>query len=160
MRSLGQTLLGFAIIFVAIQFMRPVPNRADGPDLRDITAIHPTPPAVKALLQNACYDCHSNTTRYPWYAQIQPVSWWMARHIKDGKQRLNFSTFFDYPPKKADRKLEAAADEIAEGEMPPSYYRLAHPDARLTPEQVKLLSDWITGVRSRIIAASPDNDTP
>jgi len=149
-----KTLLGLAIIFVAIQFLRPVKNIASGPDPRDITRHHPTPPAVQTLLQNACYDCHSNTTRYPWYAEIQPLSWWLADHVKDGKRSLNFSAFADYSPEKADHKLEEAAAEITEGEMPLASYKLTHADARLTPAQVKLLTDWIDTVRARITASA------
>ena len=156
MRSFSQPLLGLLIFFVTIQFIRTPKNIAAKPDPRDIFAIHPAPPEVQKILHNACYDCHSNTTRYPWYAEIQPLSWWLGSHINDGKKHLNFSTFFDYPAKRADAKLEAAADEIAEGSMPLPSYTLAHPDARLTPEQVKALTDWITTVRSRILANEPE----
>lgn len=160
MRTFRQTLLGFGIIFVTIQFIRSPKNSAAGPDPRDILVQHPAPLAVQEILHNACYDCHSNTTRYPWYAEIQPLSWWLATHINDGKKRLNFSTFFDYSSKRADAKLEQAADAVIDGEMPLPSYRFAHPDARLTPEQVKALTDWITAVRSRILSAAPETDTP
>ena len=156
MRSFTQTLLGFCIFFVTIQFIRTPKNIAAGPDPRDILAIHPAPPAVQEILRNACYDCHSNTTRYPWYAEIQPLGWWLGTHINDGKKRLNFSAFFDYPAKRADIKLEAAADEVSEGNMPLPSYTLAHPDARLNPEQVKALTDWFTQVRISILANAPE----
>jgi hypothetical protein len=156
MRSFLQTLLGCGILFVTLQFIRTPKNVAAGPDPRDILAIHPAPPAVEEILRNACYDCHSNTTRYPWYAEIQPLSWWIASHVQKGKKHLNFSTFFDYSVKRADSKLEAAADEVTEGAMPPPSYQLAHPDARLTPEQTQALTDWITVARSRILASAPE----
>lgn len=156
MRSFRQTLVGLLILFITIQFIRTKKNIAAGPDPRDILAIHPAPPEVQKILRNACYDCHSNTTRYPWYAEIQPLSLWLASHVKNGKQHLNFSTFFDYPAKRADAKLEAAADAIAEAEMPLPSYTFAHSDARLTPEQIKALTDWITAVRSRILASEPE----
>jgi len=151
MRTFRQTLLGFAIFFVTIQFIRTPKNIAAGPDPRDILTVHPAPQAVQDILHNACYDCHSNTTHYPWYAEIQPLSWWLGTHINDGKKRLNFTTFFDYSAKRADAKLEQMIDEVTAGEMPLPSYTLAHPKARLTPEQVKLLSEWITSVRSSIL---------
>jgi len=156
MRSFSQTLLGLFIFFVTIQFIRTPKNIAAAPDPRDILAIHPAPPEVQKILRNACYDCHSNTTRYPWYAEIQPLSFWLGTHIKKGKQHLNFSTFFDYPAKRADVKLEAAADALAEGSMPLPSYKLAHADAHLTPEQIKAVTDWITTVRSRILSSEPE----
>jgi len=156
MRSFRQTLVGLLIFFITIQFVRTPKNIAAGPDPRDILAIHPAPAEVQKILRDSCYDCHSNTSRYPWYAEIQPLSWWLGSHINDGKKHLNFSTFFDYPVKRADAKLEAAADEVAEGAMPLPSYTLAHPDARLTPEQIKAFTDWITSVRSRILASEPE----
>lgn len=160
MRTFRQTLLGCGIIFLAIQFVRPPKNSAAGPDPRDILVHHPAPPAVQEILRNACYDCHSNTTRYPWYAEIQPFSWWLATHINDGKKHLNFSAFFDYSTKRADHKLEEAAEEVLAGKMPLPSYTLAHPEARLSPEQIQALTTWITAVRSRILSAPPEHDTP
>ena len=82
------------IVLVGIQFIRPARNiAAPGPNPNDLTVLHPTPSAVKVILEKACYDCHSDTTRYPWYANVQPVAWWLDHHIKDGKRHLNFSQF-------------------------------------------------------------------
>ncbi len=156
MSILSKTLLGMAIIGISMQFHRPVKNLGPGaPDARDLTAHHPAPPEIKTLLENTCYDCHSNTTRYPWYAEIQPVGWWLAWHVNDGKKHLNFSTFADYTPKRAARKLEESAELIREGEMPLPSYKLAHAEARLTPEQTQRLADWFAAVRARIIEAVP-----
>lgn len=152
MKLLKRILLVLAVVFVAIQFVRPARNVATASSANDITARYPTPPAVKQLLAAACYDCHSNTTRYPWYANVQPVAWWLAAHVDDGKRHLNFSEFAAYAPKKAVVKLEDLVDEVHDGEMPLTSYKLAHPDARLTAEQRKLLAGWADAVRDRILA--------
>src|SRR6267142_1784670 len=94
-------LPGLALLLVAIQFYRPARNLSAAPGPNDINVKHPLPPAVKTLLANACYDCHSNNTRYPWYADVQPIAWWLGRHIDEGKRHLNFSEFGRYPPKRA-----------------------------------------------------------
>ena len=151
-KLLKRILLVLAVVFVAIQFVRPARNIAAQPSANDITARYPTPPAVKQLLAAACYDCHSNSTRYPWYANVQPMAWWLADHVAEGKQNLNFSEFAAYAPKKAVVKLEDLVDLVNKGEMPLASYRLAHADARLTIEQRKLLTDWADGVRERILA--------
>jgi len=157
-KLLKKIILGLVVFFVAIQFIRPAKNIAARPSENDITDHYPTPPAVKQLLAVACYDCHSDTTRYPWYADVQPVGWWLSSHVNDGKKHLNFSEFATYSPKRAASKLDFMIDEVTDHDMPLLSYRLGHPDARLTPAQIKLLTDWADSVREQILAAHGLND--
>lgn len=143
-------LLGLLIVFVALQFVRPAKNQGPADDPNDLIVRTAPDPAVKQLLETACYDCHSNRTRYPWYAEIQPVGWWLADHVKEGKSHLNFSTIGHLPPKRIAHKLDECAAEVGEGEMPLASYKIAHADARLTPAQRKLLSDWFGLESARI----------
>jgi hypothetical protein len=133
-----------------LQFFRTERNagQAFGPD--EITTRYAAPAEVKQLLSVACYDCHSNATRYPWYANVQPVAWWLGKHVQEGKTELNFSAFGTYSKKKAIRKLEACSDEVGRGEMPLPSYKWIHRDARLTDAQAKLLSDWFESVRDKV----------
>ena len=157
-KLLKKIILGLVVLFIAIQFVRPAKNIAARPSENDITDHHPTPPAVKQLLAVACYDCHSNNTRYPWYANVQPAAWWLASHVNDGKAHLNFSEFADYSPKRAANKLDQVIDELTDNAMPLASYKLGHPDARLTPGQTKLLTDWADSVRQQILAANGLSD--
>ena len=137
--------LGCAILLVgliAIQFVQPARNEAAAPGPNDLMARQPVPAAVAALLKRACYDCHSNNTRYPWYAAVQPVGWWLAWHVNDGKRHLDFSAFGTYPAKRASSKLGEIADEVSTHGMPLKSYTWAHPEARLTPAEIKLIADW------------------
>ncbi len=152
MKLWKRILLGLTVIFIAIQFAQPDKNIAARPSANDITDHYATPPVVKQMLEVACYDCHSNTTRYPWYADIQPVGWWLASHVNDGKQHLNFSEFAVYSPKRAAKKLDQIIDEVTDREMPLPSYKLGHPDARLTNAQGKLLTDWAAATRDRVLA--------
>src|SRR5665811_802718 len=102
-------LIALLIIFIAIQFIRPAKNRSEGISANDISTKYPVPDSVQAILKVACYDCHSNNTRYPWYAEIQPVAWWLNNHIKDGKRGLNFSEFTSYRIKKQFHRLDAVS---------------------------------------------------
>jgi len=138
--------------FAALQFIRPKPNSDAAPNANDLVAHHPASPEVRRILESACYDCHSNRTRYPWYAYIQPVGWYLARHIDNGKKHLNFSEFAGYRPDSGARKLEHAIYEVQEGSMPLAYYALLHPDARLTPEQSKVFVAWAEATRQRVVA--------
>lgn len=152
---LKKILLVFVLLLIGIQFIRPTKNLSSAPTPNDLTAVHPAPPAVKQLLSAACYDCHSNNTRYPWYAEVQPLAWWLASHVSDGKAELNFSEFGTYPAKKAARKLEESIDEVAERKMPLPSYRLIHGDARLSDAQIKLLGDWLKETREHIVKTAP-----
>ncbi len=85
-------LIVVVITLFAIQRVEVTPNNS-GVDSLDITRAFPTSHRVKTLLQTACYDCHSNKTTYPWYAEYQPVGMWLEDHVKDGKKHLNFNEF-------------------------------------------------------------------
>jgi hypothetical protein len=142
------SLIGFAVLLLGSQFFRPEKNLAPGgPGPDDLTVLRPPPAEVKAVLQRACYDCHSNHTRYPWYAEVQPVAWWLANHVKEGKSHFNFSTFGTYSAKRQARKLSELLDEVEEGNMPLASYKLAHAEARLTPAEIKALMAWAAAGR-------------
>ena len=138
------------VLFIAAQFWRPSRNEAAGTGLNDINVNHPVPANVQAVLQRACYDCHSNNTHYPWYAEVQPIRWWLDRHINKGREDLNFSVFGSYTAKRATRRMETLADEVADHRMPLKSYTWMHPEARLTPEEIKLLVNWADGLRDEI----------
>lgn len=102
------------------------------------------------MIHTSCYDCHSNNTTYPWYSEIQPVAWWLADHVKEGKSELNFSEFATYTAKKGDHKLDEFIKMLKEGEMPLTSYTLIHGDAKLTAEQIVELTDWAEQLRAQI----------
>ncbi|MGC4072461.1 MAG: heme-binding domain-containing protein [Nibricoccus sp.] len=145
--------LFLAAAFCLLQFFRPEKNLSS-PTSFDLFAIHPAPPEVKQLLTVACYDCHSNHTRYPWYAEIQPLGWWLAQHVRDGKQELNFSEFGSLSAKRAKNKLEACIDELEAKNMPLPSYTIAHRDARLSEAQRQTLTAWLEEVLERVEANS------
>jgi hypothetical protein len=141
--------LGLALLFVAIQFVRPVKNLSPAPGPNDITARITVPAEVQQVLVKACYDCHSDHTRYPWYAEVQPVGWWLASHIHDGKQHLNFSQFGAYNEKTADRKLRQITRNVDNGGMPLNSYTWIHRDAILTEAEIKLIDGWVDAARAQ-----------
>ena len=83
-------LLIIIALLVLIQFIRPARNYKSVVAGNTLDKITPVPDSVHELLKHACFDCHSNNTVYPWYANVQPVGWWLANHIKEGKEELNF----------------------------------------------------------------------
>ncbi|SKC97656.1 Haem-binding domain-containing protein [Chitinophaga ginsengisegetis] len=138
------------LIAVLIQFFRPARNISSSAQPYDITTAYNTSAEVKNILSRACNDCHSNNTVYPWYAEIQPVAWWMNKHVKDGKHDLNFNEFTNNPISRQYKKLGESAEMVNEGEMPLSSYTIIHANARLTAPEKKLLIDWCEGIRSKM----------
>jgi len=128
------------IVGVAIQFI-PV-DRSNPPVEEEIVVA----PQVQAILKRACYDCHSNETKWPWYSQIAPVSWLLAWDVHEGREELNFSTWNRYSPKKRNKFIKEIWEEIEEGEMPPWFYLPLHPEGSLSDQDRTLLRDWTKSV--------------
>lgn len=97
---------------------------------------------VVPLLKTSCYNCHSNSTSYPWYAHFAPASWLIAYDVKKGREELNFSNWQDYDYQRMVSKLDDIATEVGEGHMPKSIYTLMHPSAKLSEEQRTLIVAW------------------
>jgi hypothetical protein len=111
------------------------------------------PPAhVAALLHAACYDCHSNTTKWPWYAHIAPASWLVVHDVVEGREHLNLSEWPADNPVRAAKRLENMGDEIGYGSMPLKKYTAIHADARLTDADRKELTDWLDAEATRLKA--------
>ena len=131
------------MLFIVIQFIQPSHNKTEQLLSTDLAKLYPMPAAVKNVLQNACYDCHSNNTRYPWYSNVQPIGWLMANHIKNGKGKLNFNEFGNYTSRKQISKLRESANQVRDEEMPIASYKIMHNNARLSKEQKNKLMEWM-----------------
>jgi hypothetical protein len=143
------------LAFIVIQFIRPAKNKAEGISNNDISKIYAVPADVQSILKTSCYDCHSNNTVYPWYAEIQPAAWWLADHVKEGKKELNFSEFASYRIGRQYRKLEEINKEVKEDEMPLESYLWIHKNSKLSEQQKLTLANWVTTLRDTIKANYP-----
>lgn len=143
-------ILGLAVILIGMQFFQPLRNQSDEVTASHIERVYNVPQNVKAILTQSCYDCHSNNTRYPWYSRIQPGAWYMARHIKKGKEELNFSTFGEYSARKQRNKFRAMAGQVKDGEMPLSSYTLIHRNAVLSQDDKQVLINWFSTMEDSI----------
>ncbi|MGZ4117789.1 MAG: heme-binding domain-containing protein [Bacteroidia bacterium] len=137
-----------------MQFIRPAKNTGR---LDTENAIYSSQ-KVGALLETACYDCHSNNTNYPWYTNIQPIGWWMNHHVNKGKRELNFSEFESYTLKRKLRKLSKIKKEVEEGDMPLSSYTLIHSEAKLSSDQKELLIKWVDETTEYLSDTIPHKD--
>lgn len=124
------------MILGAAQFI-PV-DRSNPPVTGEVSA----PPAVQALLRRACYNCHSNETRWPWYSRVAPVSWFVAGHVHDGRDDLNFSEWPVFDLEGQDLAMEDIQKQMRKHGMPLKSYLLIHPEARLTDAEYDTLARW------------------
>ncbi len=131
-----RVLAGVGILLLGAQLVRPA---ADNPPVADDVA---APPPVDGILRRACYDCHSNETSWPWYASMAPLSWLVAHDVREGREEVNFSTWNAYDARARRKKLAKSAAEVSEGKMPPWYYLLVHPEARLGEAERTALRAW------------------
>jgi hypothetical protein len=141
------------VVLIGLQFVRPARiNPAVDPS-QTIHARQQPNPQVAAILDRSCQDCHSNTTRWPWYSNVAPVSWFVIDHVNHARSHLNFSEWGRLDNRQAVKKLEEICEEVQDGEMPLKSYTYIHWGAKLTPEDIKTLCDWTAAEGARI--ASP-----
>ena len=143
-------LLTLAAMLISFHFYPLVYN-----DDKRVTSVHFTrvyavPEKVQAILKNSCYNCHSNSTKYPWYAYVQPAGWFLASHIKEGKSELNLSEFGGYSPRRQKSKLKNMAGSVRDGSMPISSYTMIGRNARLRESGKKILLDWLNTTRQAL----------
>ncbi|TKK66289.1 cytochrome C [Ilyomonas limi] len=152
MSLVKKVLLPLLAVFILIQFIQPAHNKSTQIMSTDITKIYNVPDNVQIALKNACYDCHSNNTSYPWYSNMQPMAWLMANHIKNGKAELNFSEFGLYTTRRQKSKLKSIASQINDGEMPLSSYMLMHKNANLSKDEKALIINWAMKTKDSLSA--------
>ena len=129
-------------IVLVIQFIPVERNVSTVPAGQSFQKTEKVPANVAAILKVSCYDCHSNNTRYPWYSELQPGAWFMARHIKKGKEELNFDEFNNYSKRRKKAKIKSIISQIEKDEMPLKSYRMMHGNARLSADEKKELLDF------------------
>lgn len=136
-------------LFLLAQFFRPdryVPLHEAQADLLEMTQ---APPEVAQLVRAACYDCHSYQTKYPWYAAITPVNFFLQDHINHAREHLNFSRW-DRAGMNDD--AQECGEVIREKEMPFESYLPLHPEADLSDAQREFLATWfdrVTGAKGK-----------
>jgi len=134
-----KTILVFALIaLIMIQFVRTERNDAGYESIAYFEAETKPSEATSAILKKHCYDCHSDQTTYPWYAEFSPVNYWLEDHIKEGKKHFNASAWENYSIKQRDHKLEELIEMVEEGEMPLDSYTWLHGELPET-EKAQLL---------------------
>lgn len=152
-RVVTAAALVFPVIFVAIQFI-PVEHVNPRVDPTDTVEQKVAVPAeVKAILDRSCKDCHSDETRWPYYAYIAPTSWLLSHHVERAREEVNFSEWGQYDPNSERDILIEICRQVKRGAMPIAQYTLVHREARLSSQDVDRLCNWTREVRRTLVTA-------
>lgn len=141
----------FAGVGAALLGIQLVPVDCTNPP---VLSSFPASAQAQAILRRACYDCHSNETTWPWYSRVAPVSWFIARHVRQGRAKLNYSTWDQYAAADKAKKLAKTAKELQKGKMPLRSYVLLHRNAALSAQDVALLSAEFPAVARPVVPPS------
>lgn len=146
--------LAAALVMVAIGSMvRSGPHQgAAGADATvSLNANTPVPAPVMSTLRRACFDCHSDETRWPWYAKLPIASHLIRRDVDDGRAQLNLSRWEQYNPFDRADMLDKMCERASSGKMPPWPYRAMHADARLAATDIRALCAWSEHEADRLV---------
>jgi len=141
-----KVILWITIPFIAMQFIRVELPKTSNLDVRyELKA----PKEVLQILKRSCFDCHSNETKYPWYSNIAPISWYVKSHIKKGREIVNFSIWETYPKSKKIKILEKIPKAIVI-RMPMPTYLWLHERAKLSKDDKKILKNWAINLKNSL----------
>ena len=151
-RVLRWVVIVLVVCLIIAQFFGPAKTNPASDATQAIESRLQVTPPVAAILDRSCIDCHSNKTRWPWYSNVAPVSWFVINHVIEGRQNLNFSEWGRYTERDVDGLLKQICREVKAGAMPLSSYTPLHPGSTLSADDVKALCAWTDAERARIAA--------
>ena len=135
-------LVGLVLLFIIAQSFSPKKNQSDLVSKEAFFVQSNAPKEVQKILNQACFDCHSDQTSYPWYNSITPINYWLNSHVNEGKKHFDISKWSIYSVKRKAHKLEELIEEVQEGKMPLTSYTWTHKEADLSADQIEALVDW------------------
>jgi hypothetical protein len=146
-------MLGSVLVLLAIGLAaRPGSHRTDtGGNPAAALDARRVPPHVMSTVRRACFDCHSNETRWPWYSAMPVASWLIERDVTAGRGQVNFSRWTQYNPFDRADMLDKVCGLATTRKMPPFPYRLLHSDARLSETDVAELCAWSRQEATRLV---------
>lgn len=142
-------LIVVACLFLVAQFKRPAKTNPAFDQSMALEAHTQLDPKVAAILDRSCNDCHSNKTRWPWYANVAPVSWFVIDHVEEGREHMNLSEWGKYSSDERKALLGDFCELVTENAMPLSSYTPLHPGSKLSDEDKKVICEWAAAERAR-----------
>lgn len=145
-----KVLIVLVVILITLQFVRPELNSSSYENINSFLKESNASKSVASSLKQACFDCHSDQTTYPWYANIAPVNLYITNHVRGGKKHFDVSEWQSYSLKKKLHKLEEIMEEVDSKEMPLSSYKLLHASADLSLQQRKEINKWAIAFKEKL----------
>ena len=145
-------LIVAALVLVAIGSAAGTrPRERAGADPSTVFNLRPAvPDPVLSTLRRACFDCHSEATRWPWYATLPLASRVIESDVTEARGQLNLSRWTDYNRFDRADMLDKMCELASRRKMPPWQYRLMHPGARLSAAEVSALCAWTQDEAARL----------
>src|SRR5215211_4587921 len=131
-----------SLLFLGAQAYRPDRTNPAVDERRTLRANTRMTPEVEAILRRSCNDCHSSETVCPWYSNVAPASWFLKKHVDEGRREVSFSDWASYSKRKRERKLHEMCAQVEAGEMPLTSYLPLHPEAKLSDEDKRRICEW------------------
>jgi hypothetical protein len=149
-RLMRRAFVGAIAVTILIQLARPARTNPPTDPSRTMMAVAHLTPDVEAILVRGCRDCHSNDTRWPWYSNVAPISWFVIDHVNHGRRHFNYSDWAHYDADQRPKIVKDICELTRKGEMPVTSYLWLHSDARLSDRDVVTLCDWTLGNQAGI----------
>jgi hypothetical protein len=148
-KLLKWVVIVLAGLIAVMQLIRPARTNPPVDESRTLSARMQLTPEAAAILNRSCNDCHSNQTRWPWYSNVAPISWFVINHVNDGRRQMNFSDWAQYDRSEQASYLKKICSEVKSGGMPIHSYLWLHGDAKLSSEDVNTLCNWASSESQR-----------
>src|SRR5580704_6974426 len=139
---------------LASVFVHPLPHEVSDRASAPLLPGADIPPPVARVLANACVNCHSEKTQWPWYSRVAPVSWLVENDVKHAREHLNLSRWDGLQEVDQRMLLTAIATVIENHEMPPHKYVMLHPEAKLSADDAVRVIEWTRAERRRLRASA------
>jgi len=132
-------VLGLVGALAAAQFVRPARGNPPTVEANTIASDFGKSSRLVGVLDRSCNECHSNSTEWPWYTEIAPISWLAVSGVREARQSVNFSDWGLYSPEKQRQVLQASCAAATKGTMPGSYYTAIEPRSRLSADDIRTI---------------------
>ncbi|GDX48129.1 hypothetical protein LBMAG25_09470 [Bacteroidota bacterium] len=155
---LKKVILVLVVLFILLQFFQIDKSNPFSELSNDFFQIQNTPKELSATIEEACYDCHSYKTEFPWYTSVQPIAWWINHHINEGRDELNFSDWGNYSSDKKKKLSEECSEKIIQGKMPLSSYTYMHNIRIKDPKQRQLLANYFSSLQFNTVRQEQEQE--
>ena len=141
-------LIYLSLLLVLIQFI-PYENKVPVTYTKDdFFKYHIANKPVVDLIKNACYDCHSYQSQYPWYGKVAPMAWSIHQHVAEGRARINFDDWMALNPDQQKHAISQSINTLKNLSMPMPSYMAYHPKANINKQQRELLIAFFQSIQT------------